>query len=120
MSCKSRLTDTLGISPLLKENGWISTQYKEAQLLDVGGKVGGELTLSPGQLTRKETPPLQQATGQDEPEGGGDVTDDLFPCQSPKLSLSSPPTFQPYISALHPNTAHARLHRQHTRGPVSA
>lgn len=32
--------------------------------LDVGGKVG-QATLSPGQLSRKETPPLQQAAGLD-------------------------------------------------------
>lgn len=79
--------------------------------------------LSPGQHSRKETPPLQQAAGPARPGrafggGAGDVTDGMFPppprlpSLSPNLPLSSPPAFQ----AIHPSThTHTHTLHMHTR-----
>lgn len=84
----------------------------------------GQATLSPGQLSRKETPPLQQAAGPGRAFGWRWCHRRHVPLppptyQSPNLSLSSLPAFQPYIPALHPHTAHASSHQENIRGQFS-
>lgn len=95
--------------------------------LAVGGKVG-QATLSPGQLHRKETPPLQHGAGPVEPSSGGDVTDDMlsypaFPAKSDPVAQSSSSILAIHPSHTHKHTKHMYTHTRKTlkatsRGPV--
>lgn len=79
----------------------------------------GQATLSPGQLHRKETPPLQHGAGLVEPSSGGDVTDDILPY--PAFPAKSDPVAQSSSSilAIHPShthKAHVRSHQEIIKG----
>lgn len=66
--------------------------------LDVNSKVV-QAPRSPGQLCRKETPPLQQAAGPSEPLGAGDVTGDASP--PPPRPPALPPFQRTNLSLSH-------------------
>lgn len=79
--------------------------------------------LSPGQHSRKETPPLQQAAGPAEPSlrvvalvmsQATCSPPPRLPSLSPNLSLSSPPAFQAIHPSTHPYTHTLHMHT-HTR-----